>query len=169
MTLACDEIVTGTSAVLGPIDPQYAWMPAPILAALTEHSQTQAADRCAWDESRLAAEVAQHVRALDPRAARHYRNGRLEHMLRRVVRLTESRAPFRQGAPYGRSAADGWLRHYAACFGMFLPPRAEPDGLRTVKMIEETLRGLARHKGRAGALVHVFASAPGEAGLDLLN
>ena len=57
IALACDEIVTGTSAVLGPIDPQYAWMPAPILAALTEH---KSADRVS-DEMMILSKMAQQA------------------------------------------------------------------------------------------------------------
>ena len=34
IALACDEIVMGPSAVLGPIDPQYSWLPAHYLAEL---------------------------------------------------------------------------------------------------------------------------------------
>lgn len=57
IALACDEIVMGTSAVLGPIDPQYAWMPAPILAALTEH---KSADRVS-DEMLILSKMAQQA------------------------------------------------------------------------------------------------------------
>ncbi|MED5550729.1 MAG: hypothetical protein VX529_15365 [Pseudomonadota bacterium] len=57
IALACDEIVMGTSAVLGPIDPQYAWMPAPILAALTEH---KSADRVS-DEMLILSKMARQA------------------------------------------------------------------------------------------------------------
>lgn len=57
IALACDEIVMGTSAVLGPIDPQYAWMPAPILAALTEH---KSADRVS-DEMLILSKMAKQA------------------------------------------------------------------------------------------------------------
>lgn len=42
IALACDEIVMGSSAVLGPIDPQYGWMPAQYLSELTA---SKSADR----------------------------------------------------------------------------------------------------------------------------
>ncbi len=42
IALACDEIVMGPNAVLGPIDPQYGWMPAQYLAELTK---SKSADR----------------------------------------------------------------------------------------------------------------------------
>lgn len=57
IALACDEIVMGTSAVLGPIDPQYSWMPAPILAALTEH---KSADRVS-DEMIILSKMAKQA------------------------------------------------------------------------------------------------------------
>lgn len=57
IALACDEIVMGTSAVLGPIDPQYAWMPAPILAALTDH---KSADRVS-DEMLILSKMARQA------------------------------------------------------------------------------------------------------------
>ena len=57
IALACDEIVMGSSAVLGPIDPQYAWMPAPILAALTEH---KSADRVS-DEMLILSKMAKQA------------------------------------------------------------------------------------------------------------
>jgi len=57
IALACDEIVMGTSAVLGPIDPQYAWMPAPILADLTDH---KSADRVS-DEMLILSKMAKQA------------------------------------------------------------------------------------------------------------
>ncbi|WP_203293967.1 SDH family Clp fold serine proteinase [Maricaulis parjimensis] len=57
IALACDEIVMGSSAVLGPIDPQYAWMPAPILAELT---QQKSADRIS-DEMMILSKMAQQA------------------------------------------------------------------------------------------------------------
>jgi ClpP class serine protease len=57
IALACDEIVMGTSAVLGPIDPQYAWMPAPILADLTRQ---KSADRIS-DEMMILSKMAQQA------------------------------------------------------------------------------------------------------------
>ncbi len=36
IALACDEIVLGSSAVIGPIDPQYGGLPAPLLAELLD-------------------------------------------------------------------------------------------------------------------------------------
>ena len=57
IALACDEIIMGSSAVLGPIDPQYAWMPAPILAALTEQ---KSADRIS-DEMLILSRMAEQA------------------------------------------------------------------------------------------------------------
>lgn len=57
IALACDEIVMGSSAVLGPIDPQYAWMPAPILAGLT---QQKSPDRIS-DEMMILSKMAQQA------------------------------------------------------------------------------------------------------------
>lgn len=57
IALACDEIVMGSSAVLGPIDPQYSWMPAPILAELT---QQKSADRIS-DEMMILSKMAQQA------------------------------------------------------------------------------------------------------------
>lgn len=57
IALACDEIVMGTSAVLGPIDPQYFWMPAPILADLPSQ---KSADRMN-DETLILSKMAQQA------------------------------------------------------------------------------------------------------------
>ena len=72
IALACDEIVMGSSAVLGPIDPQYAWMPAPILAELT---QQKSADRIS-DEMMILSKMAQQAVSEARRFCFHVRRAR---------------------------------------------------------------------------------------------
>jgi len=131
-----------------------------LIAALINDTDVRAADRCEWDESQLAQEVAEHIRPLDPRASQHHQHGRLDRMLRRAMRVTQSRAPFGRPVPYGRSAPDASLRHYAACFGMYLPPRSEPDAGRARLVLGECLTRVSRRTRTREGIVHVFAPAP---------
>jgi uncharacterized protein (DUF58 family) len=140
-----------------------------LVAALIHRTSVRDADRCAWDEGELAREVAEHIRALDPRAALHHRHGQMDRMLRRVSRVLKSRAPFGAPVPYGRSAADECLRHYAACFGMALPVRSEPDAARCLPLLEECLSRMARTARRREGIVHVFAPAPRDEGWRILT
>ncbi|MFP6684950.1 MAG: DUF58 domain-containing protein, partial [Polyangiaceae bacterium] len=131
-----------------------------LMAALIAYTDVRAADRCGWDEARLALEVAEHIRPLDPMASLHFHRRRMDRMLRRVARVVQQRAPFERPVPYGRSAADASLRHYAACFGLNLPTRSEPDGGRAFQVMASCLNGLALRTRRREAAIHIVAPAP---------
>lgn len=70
IALACDEIVMGPSAVLGPIDPQYSWLPAHYLAELPSE---KSADRIS-DEMLVLSKMAKQAMKEARRFACEYVN-----------------------------------------------------------------------------------------------
>lgn len=131
---------------------------AKIASALMEHTAVFDVDRSGWDDSDLAVQVTEHLRPLDPRAVVDLRSGRIDKLVERANGVL-SHAPFDRPMPRGRNELDAQLRRYAACFGLFVPARLEPD--RGAAMAN-TLQDLARSKGKAGrvSLVHVVAPPP---------
>ncbi|HZO16363.1 MAG TPA: DUF58 domain-containing protein [Polyangiaceae bacterium] len=139
-----------------------------IVAALMEHTGVFDADRCGWDDSDLATQVTEHMRPLDPRALSDLRRGRLDKLVRRAGSL-RGHAPFNRPMPQGRNPADARLRRYAACFGMHLPARLEPDRSRTAGVLAATLLELARHrKPPRVTVVHIVAPPPAPPFLETL-
>lgn len=59
IALACDKIVMGPNAVLGPIDPQYGWMPAQYLSELTSAKSADRVD----DEMIILSKMAKQAMA----------------------------------------------------------------------------------------------------------
>jgi hypothetical protein len=131
-----------------------------IVGALLEHTSVLDADRSGWDESDLATQVTEHMRPLDPRALSDLRRGRVDKLVRRAGGL-RAHAPFSRPMPQGRNPADARLRRYAACFGMHVPARLEPDRARTAGVLAACLLDLARQrKPPRATIVHVVAPPP---------
>jgi hypothetical protein len=148
-----------------------------IVAALMEHTGVLDVDRSGWDESDMAVQVTEHLRPLDPRALNDLRTGRIDKLVKRASNML-SHAPFARPAPRGRADNDARLRRYAACFGLYVPPRLEPDRERTAAQLCETFLDLARAgrtgRGRGAAaakvsIVHVVAPPPPAAAVDALR
>jgi uncharacterized protein (DUF58 family) len=139
-----------------------------IVTALLDRSSTLDADRSGWDEGDMAVQVAEHMRPLDARAIRDLRRGRFDKLAERAARL-RSHAPFSRPAPAGRNAIDAELRRYAACFGLFVPPRLEPDRERTASTIVAALGDAAAMKRPRPSVVHVIAPPPPIEGIDALR
>lgn len=133
-----------------------------ISQALMEFTGVLDADRCGWDSSDIAAQVTEHLRPHDARAVADLRAGRFDRLADRADNMRAS-APFERPSPAGRQGEsyDARLRHYAAAFGLFVPPRLEPDRPRTATTMVHVLGELGKKgkKGRA-SLVHVVAPAP---------
>jgi len=134
-----------------------------ICAALMDHTGVFDADRCGWDESDLAVQVTEHLRPLDPRAVHELRSGRVDKLTRRAGNM-RSHAPFARAAPKGRSSIDSRLRRYAACFGMHLPARLEPDRPKSIATMAQTLMEIAKMKRPRASVVHIVAPPPLEGG-----
>ncbi|MEM1032307.1 MAG: DUF58 domain-containing protein [Myxococcota bacterium] len=138
-------------------------------ALLTETS-VMAADRCGWDASDLAVQVTEHLRPLDARAVADLRANRIDKLVERAEQVL-SHAPFDRPRPRGNSEEDERLRRYAACFGLHVPPRLEPDRPRTAVALARTLGEVAAKKDRRGraSVVHVIAPPPDPPADDLVR
>lgn len=132
-----------------------------IATALTEQLGVLDADRCGWDESDLLMQVAEHLRPLDPGVTADLRSGDLDRVVLRASAM-RGHAPFQRPAPYGRSARDRRLRRYAACFGLHVPARLQPDQPRMTALLAELLSKVARQGRPRPSLVHVVAPSPPE-------
>lgn len=136
-----------------------------LVVALMEHTGVLDADRSGWDESDIAVQVTEHLRPLDPRAITDLRRNRIDKLVKRAAGML-GHAPFARPEPQGRNSRDARLRHYAACFGMCVPPRLEPDRAHTTSALAGVLNDFARgrRKKRAvkASVVHVIAPPPPE-------
>lgn len=136
-----------------------------IVVALMEHTGVLDADRCGWDESDIAVQVTEHLRPLDPRAISDLRKNRIDKLVKRAAGML-GHAPFARPEPRGRTNRDSRLRHYAACFGMCVPPRLEPDRGRTTAAIAQVLmeisQGRRKKRGIRPSVIHVIAPPPAE-------
>lgn len=134
---------------------------AKISSALMTYTAVLDVDRCGWDDSDIAVQVTEHLRPLDPRAVFDLRANRIDKLVGRAEQML-SHAPFDRPPPVGKSEQDAKLRRYAACFGLHVPPRMEPDRGRAAVAMAETLSDIARTKDRKGraSLVHVVAPPP---------
>jgi uncharacterized protein (DUF58 family) len=142
-----------------------------VVAALIEHSGVLAADRSGWDESDMAVQVTEHLRPLDPRAVHDLRRNRIDKLVRRASSML-GHAPFSRPPPEGRTPRDSRLRHYAACFGMHVPARLEPDRGRATATLATIFADLAkssrRRRSTKVSVVHVIAPPPPDSAFDEL-
>src|SRR5690606_22650879 len=136
-----------------------------LVAALMEHTGVLDADRSGWDESDIAVQVPEHLRPLDPRAIADLRRNRIDQLVKRAAGML-GHAPISPSEPQGRNHRDVRLRHYAACFGMCVPPRLEPDRARTTAVLARVLmelsQGRRKARGNKPSVVHVIAPPPAE-------
>jgi len=139
-----------------------------VTRALLDHSGVLDADRSGWDEADMAVQVAEHLRPVDPRGLRDLRRGRFDRLAERAS-AARREAPFHRGAPAGRTQTDAELRRYAACFGLYGPPRFEPEREQTSTTLVVTLQELALEKRTRPSVVHVVAPPPGNASAEPLR
>jgi len=126
-------------------------------------------DRSGCDEADLAAQVGEHMRALDPRATVDLSRGRFDKLAERAERL-RAQAPFELAPPRARGSSDAAFRHYAACFGMHLPRRLQPDAPRTSAAIIQLMTDVARARQQPRvSVLHMIGPAPEQASLPELE
>ena len=129
-----------------------------IAGALASAASTVDIDRCALDEHEVAQRVLEHLRALDPEGGRQITRYDLDRLAGNAERVRE-RAPFAARVPFGLSARDRTLRHYLACFGIEVAPRAEGERERAVVELARLLGKLCEERPHATVLA-VWAPAP---------
>jgi uncharacterized protein (DUF58 family) len=132
---------------------------AELLNLLAHVSSTIDADRCDLDEADVAARVLEHMRSLDPTAARRVRAVDLDRLARRAERV-RTRAPLASSEPYSHSPRERALRRYLEAFGVYCPPRLEPERPRTDAQLAAALQRLCRERPRP-SVVYVW-SAPAD-------
>jgi hypothetical protein len=130
-----------------------------IAAALASAASMVDSDRCELDEVDVAQRIAEHARPLDSRGLADIAKGDLDALARRAEAL-RARAPFAPRLPHARTAREQTLRHYAAAFGIELPPRSDGEREKTEAQLAHLLDKLALLKPRA-TVVHVWAPPPG--------
>jgi len=138
-----------------------------IVSALMTHSGVLDSDRCGWDESDMAVQVAEHLRPLDRRAVADLRANRIDRLAKRADAML-SHAPFTRPRPQGHNARDARLRRYAACFGLHLPARLQPDRSQTLATMCQVMTDIARSTSKRGSRVsiaHVVGPPPLDAEL----
>ena len=129
-----------------------------IVAGLASSASMVDIDRCALDEYEVAQRVAEHIRPLDPLGAAHLTRRDLDRLAGRAEKVRE-RAPFAARVPHAMSARERTLRHYLACFGVEVPPRAE--GERDQAEIElGRLLGKLNDERPRPSIISVWSSAP---------
>ncbi len=130
-----------------------------IVTLLLERTGLFDYDRSGWDETELAAQVAEHMRPLEPSSVHDLRRGRFDRLAERAARL-RAHAPFAHPAPLGHGPEDAELRRYAACFGLAMPPRHEPDRDRTTLTLLRLLTSMRSEKKDRPTVVHVVSPPP---------
>jgi uncharacterized protein (DUF58 family) len=116
-------------------------------------------DRSGLDESDVAARVLEHLRPLDPEAARGVKSHELDRIGRRAERLSAARAPFRNVTSDSGAKRERVLRAYLAGFGIGSPARLEPDRAQTDLELAKSLSRLTRERVRP-SIVYLWSPAP---------
>lgn len=129
-----------------------------LMNALALKSGCLDADRSDLDASDVAERVVEHMRPLDPAAAMRLKASDLDRLIRRIERV-KARAPFPSVQVFAQSSAEARLRSYLAEFGIYSPPRVEPERNRTDETISRSLGRLLYEKPRA-SIVYVWSPAP---------
>lgn len=130
---------------------------ASLLSALAEATACIDADRSDLDEADLLGRVVEHLRPLDA-ATQRLRTSDVERIMRRVERA-RARAPFSSPQVFASSMREQKLRQYVAAFGLYAPPRLEPDRDKTDAQLCETLRKIVRLRPRP-SIAYVWSPAP---------
>ncbi len=129
-----------------------------IMAQLALNSGCLDADRSDLDASDVAERVVEHLRPLDPAAAARLKPTDADRLIRRIERV-KVRAPFPRVQVFSQSTVEARLRSYLAEFGIYSPPRLEPERARTDETITRSLARLLYEKPRA-SIVYVWSPAP---------
>ncbi len=129
-----------------------------IVAALIAASDTLDMDRSDLDEADVAARVLEHMRPLDPEAARRVRATDMDRLARRADKVRR-RAPFAAGEVYVASKRERSLRRYLAAFGIGSPARLEPERVKTDRTLCKFLSRVIAERPRASVL-YVWSPAP---------
>lgn len=129
-----------------------------IMASLAEKTQTYDADRSDLDEADVGFRVLEHLRPLDPSAARGVRSTELDRIARRAERV-RSRAPFPDADAYAEDKRGRTLRRYLAAFGLPSPARLEPERSRTDRQMATALGRAARDRPNP-SLIYVWSPPP---------
>ncbi len=129
-----------------------------LMTALSLATGCVDADRSDLDESDVALRVLEHLRPLDPAAAAKLKVRDLDRLVRRVERVRR-RAPFARTQSHAVSARERSLREYIAQFGLYAPPRTEPERPKTDTMLREILKRLPRERP-AASVVYLWSLPP---------
>ncbi|MCA9598813.1 MAG: DUF58 domain-containing protein [Myxococcales bacterium] len=129
-----------------------------LMTSLCQRATTYDGDRSELDETDVALRVLEHMRPLDPTAARGVRPTETERVARRADRV-RARAPFPEATAHAQSRQERALRSYLAAFGIASPPRLEPDRGKTDQQLAAALSRAMREKPRP-SLVYVWSPAP---------
>jgi uncharacterized protein (DUF58 family) len=116
-------------------------------------------DRSALDESDVAARVLEHLRPLDPEAARGVKSHELDRIARRADRVIAARAPFRDVTAEFGTKRERVLRAYLEAFGIGSPARLEPDRQHSDLELAKALSKLSRERVRP-SIVYLWSPAP---------
>jgi uncharacterized protein (DUF58 family) len=130
---------------------------ASLLSALAEATACIDADRSDLDEGDLLSRVIEHLRPLDA-AAQRVRSSDVERIMRRVERV-QARAPFSRPHVFAISMREQKLRQYVAAFGLYAPPRLEPDREKTDSQLCGALQKIMRLRPRP-SIAYVWSPAP---------
>jgi uncharacterized protein (DUF58 family) len=128
---------------------------AELLDLLAHATATVDVDRSDLDETDVAARVLDHMRPLDPVAARRVKLRDLDRLARRADRV-RARAPLASSEPYSHSPRERALRRYLEAFGIYSPPRIEPDRQKTDVQLAAALSRLCRERPRP-SVVYVWS------------
>jgi uncharacterized protein (DUF58 family) len=129
-----------------------------MMTALAHAGACYDADRSDLDEPDVAMRVLEHMRPLDPAAVQRVRPNELDRLMRRAERL-KGRGPFFVPAPEGATPRERVLRQYMAAFGLYAPPRIEPERQHTDAQIARALIRVRRERPRA-SIVYVWSPPP---------
>ncbi|MEZ4224217.1 MAG: DUF58 domain-containing protein [Polyangiaceae bacterium] len=129
-----------------------------LMTSLALAPQTYDADRSDLDEADVAHRVLEHLRPLDPGAARGVRSAELDRIARRADRL-RGRAPFPDASVFAEERRGRSLRRYLACFGLPSPARLEPERSRTDRQLASGLARCLRERP-SPSLVYVWSPPP---------
>ena len=116
------------------------------------------ADRSDLDEADVCARVLEHMRPLDPSAAQRVRVRDTERLARRADRV-RLRAPLPSSEPFAQTPPERALRRYLEAFGVYSPPRLEPERHKTDVQLAAALQRLARERPKP-SVVYLWSEPP---------
>ena len=129
-----------------------------LMQSLSTKAQTYDSDRSDLDEADVGYRVLEHLRPLDPSAARGVRSAELDRIARRAERL-RSRAPFREVDVHAEDRRGRILRRYLAAYGLPSPARLEPERSRTDRQLAAALTRAVQERP-SPSLIYVWSPPP---------